>query len=183
MCGLFDIASEWAMKAIAMGERFGAEAVVVHALNTHGVSQICLGIDDGWARLDESLRRATAGDLEEDIARAFNNLIAASRQDRRYHLFDKYSTEAAVFFEEHDLDSSSLCLIGDIADGLFERGRWAEAESQARFVVERGTQRGRASVWPFWVGWRPVAATRIRSCSWMRRWRSNSGLAEKSCTR
>ena len=146
MCGLFDIASEWAMEAIAMGERFGAEAVVVHALNTHGVSQICLGIDDGWARLDESLRRATAGDLEEDIARAFNNLIAASRQDRRYHLFDKYSTEAAVFFEEHDLDSSSLCLIGDIADGLFERGRWAEAESQARFVVERGTQRGRRPV-------------------------------------
>ena len=48
MCGLFDIASEWAMEAIAMGERFGAEAVVVHALNTHGVSQICLGIDDGW---------------------------------------------------------------------------------------------------------------------------------------
>ncbi len=143
MCGLFDVASEWAVKAIAMGERFGAEAVVVHALNTYGVSQICLGTDDGWARLNESLRRATAGDLEEDVARAFNNLIAASRQDRRYHLFDKYSTEAAVFFEEHDLDSSSMCLIGDIADGLFERGRWAEAESQARFVVEEGTQRGR----------------------------------------
>ena len=69
MSGLFDIASEWATKAIVMGERVGAEAVVVHALNTYGVSQICLAIDDGWAQLDESLRRATAGDLEEDIPR------------------------------------------------------------------------------------------------------------------
>ena len=143
MSGLFDVAREWAAKAIAMGETFGGEAVVVHGLNTHGVSQISLGVDDGWVRLDESLRRASAADLEEDMARAFNNLIASSRENRLYDLFDHYSEQAAVFFDEHDLDSSSLCLIGDIADGLFERGRWAEAESQARFVVERGTRQGR----------------------------------------
>ena len=143
MSGLFDVASEWAAKAIAMGEKFGAEAVVVHALNSYGVSQVCLGVDDGWVRLDESLRRATAADLEEDIARAFNNLIASSRENRLYDLFDNYSGQAAVFFDEHDLDTSSLCLIGDIADGLFERGRWAQAESQAFFIVERGTRQGR----------------------------------------
>ncbi len=143
MSGLFDVASEWGTKAIALGEKFGAEAVVVHALNTHGVAQVCLGVDDGWVRLDESLRRASAADLEEDIARAFNNLIATCRENRLYELFDKYSKQAGIFFDEHDLDSSSLCLIGDIADGLLERGRWEEAESQARFIVERGTRQGR----------------------------------------
>jgi DNA-binding CsgD family transcriptional regulator len=143
MSGMFDVASDWAKKAVAFGERFGSEAVVIHALNSYGVSQICLGLDEGWRLLDESLGRATAAGLEEDIARAFNNLIATSRENRLYDLFDKYSSQAAVFFDDHDLDSSSLCLIGDIADGLLERGRWAEAETQARFIVERGTRQGR----------------------------------------
>ena len=143
MAGMYDIASQWGTQAIAMGERFGAEAVVVHALNTCGTSQICLGVEEGWGLLDESLRRATAADLEEDIGRAFNNMIAASRENRSYDRFEKYSGQAAVFFDEHDLDASSLCLVGDIADGLLERGRWAEAESQARFIVERGTRFGR----------------------------------------
>ena len=143
MSGLFDIACELGTKAVAMGEKVGAEAVVVHALNTCGVSQICLGVDDGWSRLDESLHRATAADLEEDIARAFNNLIASSRENRRYDLFDNYSAQATTFFDEHDLDCSSLCLIGDVADGLLERGRWTEAGSQARVIVERGTGNGR----------------------------------------
>jgi DNA-binding CsgD family transcriptional regulator len=143
LSGRYDIASRWGTQAVAMGEQFEAEAVVVHALNTGGSSQICLGADEGWCLLDESLRRATAAGLEEDIARAFNNLIAASRENRLYELFEKYSHQAAVFFDEHDLDSASLCLIGDISDGLLERGRWAEAESQARSIVERGTRQGR----------------------------------------
>jgi DNA-binding CsgD family transcriptional regulator/tetratricopeptide (TPR) repeat protein len=143
MSGMFDIAIEWATMALAIGETFGAEAVIVHALNTYGVSQIGLGIDEGWSLLDESLGRATAAGLEEDIARALHNLIATSRENRLYDLFDKYSSQAAVFFDEHDLDYSSRCVIGDITDGLLERGHWAEAETQARFIVERGTRQGR----------------------------------------
>jgi DNA-binding CsgD family transcriptional regulator len=143
MCGLHGVATEWATKAVAMSERLGAEAVVIHALNTCGVSQICVGVDQGWGQLDESLRRAIAADLEEDIARAFNNLIATSREVRAYDLFDKYSSQAAVFFDEHDLEASALCLIGDVAEGLFERGRWQDAESQARAILERGTRQGR----------------------------------------
>ncbi len=122
MSGLDEIASEWAAKAIALGEKFGAEAAVVHALNTYGVSQVALGVDEGWVQLDESLRRATAADFEEDMARAFNNLIATSRENRLYDRFDRYSKQAEIFFDEHDLDSSSLCLIGDIAEGLLEQG-------------------------------------------------------------
>jgi DNA-binding CsgD family transcriptional regulator len=143
MSGKDDIAIRWGMQSIAMGEKFQAEAVVVHALNTCGTSQIRIGVEEGWGLLDESLRRATAAGLEEEIARAFNNLIASSRESRAYDLFEKYSRQAAVFFDEHDLDTASLCLIGDIADGLLGRGRWAEAESQARFIVERGTRQGR----------------------------------------
>ena len=61
MSGHYAVATDWASKAVALGEQFGEEAVVVHALNTLGVSEVCLGIDDGWAKLEDSLRRATVG--------------------------------------------------------------------------------------------------------------------------
>jgi DNA-binding CsgD family transcriptional regulator/tetratricopeptide (TPR) repeat protein len=141
--GRFETAVEWGTKAIAMGEKLAAEAVVVHALNTCGTAEVGLGMEDGWAQLDESLRRATAADLEEGIARALNNLIASSAENRLYGRFDHYSGQAAVFFDEHDMDASSLCLVGDIADGLCERGRWVEAETQAAVVVDRGARHGR----------------------------------------
>src|ERR1700737_13804 len=57
MSGMQDIANQWGTQALAMGEKFGAEAVVVHALNTCGTSQICRGVEEGWDLLDESLRR------------------------------------------------------------------------------------------------------------------------------
>ena len=91
MSGQYATASDWGREAVALGEKFDEEAVVVHALNTLGVSEVCLGVDAGWAKLEESLRRATAADLEEDTARAFNNLIATIRENRLYELFDRYS--------------------------------------------------------------------------------------------
>ena len=99
MSGQYAVATGWASRAVALGEQFHEEAVVVHALNTLGVSEICLGVDDGWAKLKESLRRSTAAGLEEDTARAFNNLIATIRENRLYELFDRYSEQAASFFD------------------------------------------------------------------------------------
>ena len=58
-------------------------------------------------------------------------------------MFDLYSQEATIFFDEHDLDASEHCLIGDIVDGLLERGRWAEAATQAQAVLDRGGVHGR----------------------------------------
>jgi predicted ATPase/DNA-binding CsgD family transcriptional regulator len=141
--GEFAAAANLARKAVALGEQLGEEAVVVHALNSLGVSEINFGVDDGWAALEESLRRAQAAELEEDTARAFNNLIATSRENRRYDLFDSYSRQAATFFDDHDLDAMERCLMGDVVEALFERGMWREASVQAHAVVDWGTTRGR----------------------------------------
>jgi DNA-binding CsgD family transcriptional regulator len=133
----------WARRALCLAEEFGEEAVAVHSLNTLGVSQVCTADDEGWDNLQESLRRAGAADLEEDTARALNNLIASTHEHRLYDLFDRYSQQAATFFDEHDLDASEMCLNGDIAEAMLERGRWAEAETSARLVIDRGTIHGR----------------------------------------
>jgi DNA-binding CsgD family transcriptional regulator/DNA-directed RNA polymerase subunit K/omega/tetratricopeptide (TPR) repeat protein len=141
--GRHTIACRWAEKAVELSERSGDEETLIHALNTLGSAEISLRIDGGWRKLEESLERARVANLEEDVSRALNNLIAMGREQRCYQRLDRYSAEAAVFFDEHDLDASERCLIGDIVEGLFERGRWAEATSRALPVVVRPSIHGR----------------------------------------
>jgi ATP/maltotriose-dependent transcriptional regulator MalT len=144
MSGQYAIARPWAQKALELAEEFDAEPVIVHALNTLGVTEFCLGASEGWARIEESLRRARAANLEEDVVRALNNLIANARENRFYGLLDMYYEQATAFFEDHDLDSGERCLTGDIVDSLVDRGRWAEATVLAHEVVDGATVHGRA---------------------------------------
>ena len=130
--------------ALAMADRVGAEPVVVHVLNTLGVAEFNTGVTKGWDRISESLRRAYAANLEQDVVRALNNLIAIGRENRFYDSVDEYYRQAQVLFEERDLDAGEWCLRGDIVDLLLDRGRWAEAELEARSVVARGSSHGRA---------------------------------------
>ena len=139
----FATAADWGGRAIAAAATLGDEELAVHALNTVGVCRICAGDEKGWALLEESLRRALAADLEEGVSRAFINLVAASRENRRYRLFSRYARQADAFFGEHDLDGSALCLVGDVTEGLMDLGRWADAAAQAAEVAERGQRSGR----------------------------------------
>jgi DNA-binding CsgD family transcriptional regulator len=143
MLGKYAIGAEWGDQAIAAAEALGDEEVAVHALNTVGVCRLCAGDDEGWALLDESLRRALAADLEEGVSRALNNLVAACRANRRYHLLGRYTHQADTFFGDRDLDGGALCLVGDVTEGLMDLGRWADAESRATEVVGRGQRSGR----------------------------------------
>ena len=65
MSGHYVTATDWGRQAVALGEQFGEEGVIVHALNTLGVSEVCLDKDDGWTKLQESLSRAITADLED----------------------------------------------------------------------------------------------------------------------
>ena len=66
--GRYADAIHWGHKAVTVGEHLGeggGEAITVHALNTLGTSEIAIGRRDGWVKLKESRRRATAAGLEE----------------------------------------------------------------------------------------------------------------------
>lgn len=143
MSGKYAIAAEWGGRAIAAAATLGDEEVAVHALNTVGVCHLATGDEEGWPLLEESLRRALAADLEESVSRAFNNLVAASRQSRRYNLFRQYAQQADTFYDEHDLDGGALCLTGDITECLMDLGRWADAGTRATEIVERNQRSGR----------------------------------------
>jgi len=64
----------WGERALELAERVGDEPVAVHALTTLATAEVYLGRRPGWAKLEESFRRAKAAGLEEDAARAIINL-------------------------------------------------------------------------------------------------------------
>ena len=132
-----------ASKAIELADELGDEQVAVGALNSLGCALIDSGRDEGWEPLEQSLERAVKADLEEEVARSFNNLIACSVNGRRYAKFDTYTEEAAVFFGERELDQSERCLIGSVIEAQFALGRWDEAARIAAEVVDRGQFGGR----------------------------------------
>ena len=142
MTGSYQDALTWGFKAVELAEPCGDEATVIHALNTIGTTQSCLGLE-GAEKIEESLERAYAAELEEDIARAYNNLLADARENRRYDRLDRFSERAVQFATERDLDLTRRCLVGDIAQAAMDRGRWDEACDQARFIIDSGWRPGR----------------------------------------
>jgi DNA-binding CsgD family transcriptional regulator/tetratricopeptide (TPR) repeat protein len=138
----------WGTLSVELAEQHGEEAVVVHVLNTIGTSQSSLGDESGYAKIEESLGRATAADLEDDIARAYNNLIAIAGESHRYDDYDHYVAAAIEFATERDLDVTRQCLAGDIAEVALRRGRWDEAYEWATSLLEGGRRTGRfQSLW------------------------------------
>ncbi len=129
--------------AVALAERWDGEADIVHALSTIGGAEVSLGRDEGFDKLQESLRRASTAELEDDISRAFNNLIAGAVQNRRFHLLDRFAADAVAFATERDLDMTRHCLVGDIVEAALRRGRWEEASAQASATIEGGWRSGR----------------------------------------
>jgi DNA-binding CsgD family transcriptional regulator/tetratricopeptide (TPR) repeat protein len=129
--------------AVALALRWDGEADIVHALNTVGAAEVALGREEGFEKLQESLRRALAADLEDDISRAFNNLIAGAVQNRRFDLLDRFAADAVAFATERDLDMTRHCLVGDIAEAALRRGRWDDAAVQASATIEGGWRSGR----------------------------------------
>jgi adenylate cyclase len=68
-------ATEWAGKALALGERLGAPDVVSHAYNTLGVALARAGeLERGAATVQKSLETALANDLSAVACRAYANL-------------------------------------------------------------------------------------------------------------
>jgi DNA-binding CsgD family transcriptional regulator/tetratricopeptide (TPR) repeat protein len=131
-----------AERALGLAEPLGDESAAVHALTTIGVAEIFLGSEGGWAKVEESLRRAKAAGLREDASRALINLVEAARDTRRYDVADRFRDEAISHIAEHDPDHALFRrrLLGVLAEIALERGRWEEsAELAGGLLAERNS--------------------------------------------
>ena len=131
-------AIEWGEQAIALARRVGDEATVVHALNTVGTARLCLA-DEGLELLEESLDRARAAGLDEDVARAYTNLVEYLASRRRHERAHAYLAESLPFCDERGLEAYNQALSAYRADVLMAQGRWDDAVEQAERVLAPGT--------------------------------------------
>jgi DNA-binding CsgD family transcriptional regulator/tetratricopeptide (TPR) repeat protein len=129
-----EAAMAWGQRALQLAERLGVVETAVHALNNLGSTELFLGHQEsGRAMLEESLRRATEAGLDDDVGRAYANLVAHSMVERRYEAAAGFLASGVTYCDEHDLPSYGLYIRAWGARLELDRGRWSAA---AALVLE-----------------------------------------------
>ncbi|MGH3043845.1 MAG: ATP-binding protein [Gaiellaceae bacterium] len=125
----------WGSRAIELAERLGAVEVLVHALNNVGTAEGKTNAAIGYEKLERSLELALEADLEEHVVRAYTNLSSTAISDKRYERSEAYLEKGIAYATERDLDSWRLYMLGTLAVGALEQGRWDEAAGISAEVV------------------------------------------------
>jgi DNA-binding SARP family transcriptional activator len=119
----------WGMRAIALAERLGATEIVIYALNNVGSAENLAGIEAGREKLERSLTLALDAGLEEEVARAYNNLGSGAAATRRHALAERWLKEGIAYCEDHELDGFLAGLRFRLAETRLAQGCPDEAES------------------------------------------------------
>jgi len=118
-------------RAVELGGELGDEQTIVHALNTIGTAEVCMGDEDGWVKLEESLQRARTAGLDDDVGRALVNLLAEARHTRRYELGQRHLADGMEYTLDHDLDFLRRFVLAYQAELRLEQGDWDDAARSA----------------------------------------------------
>jgi DNA-binding CsgD family transcriptional regulator/tetratricopeptide (TPR) repeat protein len=131
-----DGAMAWGRRALELAERLEVIETVVHALNNLGTTEVFLGHDEiGWAMLEDALRRAVEAGLDDDVGRAYANLMAQSMVQRRYDAAAGYLSDGTAYCDEHDLLSYRLYIRAWGARRELDHGRWSSAAEMVLGVI------------------------------------------------
>ena len=129
-----DAAMEWGRRALELAEQFGVVETAVHALNNLGSSEVFLGrVESGRAMLEAGLRRATEAGLDDDVGRAYANLVSQAMVRRQYEEAAGYLSDGIAYCDEHDLASYGLYIR---AWGAPPGGTWMIVEPNAGDAVQ-----------------------------------------------
>ena len=131
-------------RAERLARRIGDDEIVAHALTNVGTTLIGRS-DDGRGRemLEEAHALAVKAGQDDHAARALVNIamtgLVRTRSDPRV---DADVDRALRFARERELEGYVQYLLGARANLRLMRGRWGEAETDARASLELGEQPG-----------------------------------------
>jgi DNA-binding CsgD family transcriptional regulator/tetratricopeptide (TPR) repeat protein len=130
-------AIEWGERALGLAERLGVPEVAVHALSNIGTAEVLSGRErEGRAKIEESLRRALAAGLDDDVGRAYANLAAPAVRRRQLASADRYLADGIAYCDEHDLASYGTYLRAWRARQHLDAGRWQAAGELVSTVLD-----------------------------------------------
>jgi DNA-binding CsgD family transcriptional regulator len=121
----------WGKRALELAERLADIPTLVHALNNLGTTEFEAGLDEGRAKLERSLELAREAGLDDDVARALDNLAAAALWAGSYQLADRYIAEGLDFCRERGHELKELMLTLNRAESELAQGRFSEAADLA----------------------------------------------------
>jgi DNA-binding CsgD family transcriptional regulator/tetratricopeptide (TPR) repeat protein len=133
----FDPTVHWATKAIDAARELDDHATLAHALNNLGSARARVGDLAGVALLEESLMLSVRERLDDHAGRAFANLIWTALDNHDYDTAERHLKDGLAYAEERELGGSLYYLRAERARLRFERGDWARAEEDARWVLGR----------------------------------------------
>lgn len=108
----------------------------MHALSNIGAAEVLLGRErEGRAKIEQSLGRARAAGLDDDVGRAYANLAAPAVWRRRLASADRYLAEGVAYCDEHDLASYGTYLRAWRARQQLDVGRWRAAAELVEEVM------------------------------------------------
>jgi DNA-binding CsgD family transcriptional regulator len=138
LCAVFDDLDgtvTWGTSAIELAEHLGDTETLVHALNSVRTMMMYFGVAGGEEKLTRSLRVAREAELDSDVGRAFNNLVAAAVDTRAYGLAERYVQEGIEYCEERGLELWRHQLLTNRLGLESDRGRWEQAVAFADQLV------------------------------------------------
>jgi DNA-binding CsgD family transcriptional regulator/tetratricopeptide (TPR) repeat protein len=126
-------AHAWGERAVALAEQLDEQEIVAYALASIGIVEGVAG--QGTSSLERSLELALDGGFEEHVARAYGALSFVAIRHRDWLAADRWLDEGLRYATDRDLDYWRLYLLGWRAAASLDRGRWAEAASDAAAVL------------------------------------------------
>lgn len=127
----------WANRAIELAQRTDDTEAYISALATLGAHEVTRGSSDGWVRLEEALRLAQAGRLENLVGRTYVFIGMAASRERALARMRQYVIPALAFCEERDLDVWDDVLLAMRGWLELEAGDWNDAGATVTQVLAR----------------------------------------------
>jgi DNA-binding CsgD family transcriptional regulator/tetratricopeptide (TPR) repeat protein len=128
-------ALDWGNRTLELGRQLDDPEVVAYALNNIGSAQLQANIEDGRAKLLESLAIAKRHEMQEHIDRALFNLGETALAHHQYDLAEGYLLECLEFTLSCDLERCQLLADASRSLARLEMGRWSEAEEMALTIL------------------------------------------------
>jgi DNA-binding CsgD family transcriptional regulator len=127
----------WANGAIELAQRIDDTEAYISALATLGAHEVTRGSSDGWARLEEALRLAQVGRLENLIGRTYVFMGMAASRERSLTRMRQCVGPALAFCGERDLDIWDDVLLAMRGWLELEAGDWDDVGTTLTQVLAR----------------------------------------------
>jgi DNA-binding CsgD family transcriptional regulator len=128
-------ARAWAVRAIELGQRLGAQDVVIRATTDLGVAELLDGAPEGLARLEAALASAGEAGFVDEVGRLYLNLVRPASTIRNYAITERYLDPGLQHCSDHGLELYRLYLLASAARVALDTGHWDQAVDHAQAVL------------------------------------------------